>query len=85
MYTLIKDAGGRVLLRTHVAPADLSSEDARRLLRSLRPLLSTLRSAALSNARFEAEASPGAKPEPDPAKTERPERTTTTVPAATAA
>lgn len=46
MYTLIRHTDGRVTLRTHVDPADLPPDEARRLLRGLRPLLATLGAAA---------------------------------------
>jgi len=45
MYTLIRDPEGKFTLRTHVDPASLSPEDARRLLRRMRPLLEALESA----------------------------------------
>lgn len=46
MYTLIRGLQGGVILRTHVDPAYLSPEKARRLLRALQPLLATLEAVA---------------------------------------
>ncbi|HKK28661.1 MAG TPA: hypothetical protein VKB18_11305 [Gemmatimonadota bacterium] len=46
MYTLIRYQDGRITLRTHLDPGRLPPEEARRLLRSLRPVLDALRDAA---------------------------------------
>ncbi len=43
MYTLIRDPDGKVTLRTHIDPALLPADEARRLLRGLAPLISLLR------------------------------------------
>lgn len=58
MYTWIRDPEGKVTLRTHVDPSRLSPEDARRLLRRMRPLLEALESATREEERPDDDPSP---------------------------
>lgn len=62
MYTLLRHTDGRVTLRTHVDPESLPPEEARRLLRGLRPLLAALATAARGETRDRGRPRPLARP-----------------------